>query len=52
VVCKRDGIAFDGAVWGCWMMVVVVVLPLLGEATRAAKDGLKGAGDGIGSVYC
>ena len=47
VVWRRDG--FEGAVWGRWIMVVIVVL-LVGDATRAAKEGLRGGGDGIGSV--
>ena len=34
------------------MIVVMVVLVLVGEATRAAKDGLRGGGDGSGSVIC
>jgi hypothetical protein len=33
-------------------MIVVVVVFLFGEATRAANDGLRGGGDGIGSVVC
>jgi hypothetical protein len=33
------------------MMVVIVVVFLVGEATRAAKDGLRGSGDGIGSMF-